>query len=191
MKKIVLIAAGVVVALVALVLGLAATQPDTFRVERKIVIDAPTPRIYFYLSDFRAWRDWSPWEKMDPDMKRTYSEGVGLGTTYAWEGNDKVGKGKMTIVDARPLEQLRIRLEFSEPFAAQNVAEFTLVQVTGGTEVTWAMSGPNTFPGKIMSVFAGIDGMVGPDFETGLANLKAIAEQQPPPPPPPIMPPAP
>jgi uncharacterized protein YndB with AHSA1/START domain len=176
MFKIIAIA---VVVLLAALLAFAATKPDTFRIQRTTSIQAPPEKVFALLNDFHTWSSWSPWEKLDPTMKRAYSGSAsGEGAVYEWEGNSKVGKGRMEIADASSPSQLTIKLDFLKPFEAHNVAEFTLVPKGGSTDVTWTMHGPNLYISKVMSVFMSMDKMIGKDFETGLANLKTIAEGQ-------------
>ncbi|WP_165185040.1 SRPBCC family protein [Caulobacter soli] len=171
-----IIAIVVVVAIVAL-LGYAVTKPDTFHVARSIVIKAPPEKIYALLDDFHAWRGWSPYEKLDPAMTRTYGGPArGLGATYAWTGNGKAGAGRMAIVEAAAPSKLQISLDFTKPFAAHNVAIFTLAPEGDATRVTWAMDGPSPFFFKLMDVVFNMDRMLGKDFEAGLADLKAKAE---------------
>jgi uncharacterized protein YndB with AHSA1/START domain len=168
----------VAVVVIAAVLVLAATKPDSFRVERRASIKGPPEKIFGLINDFHNWRSWSPWEKMDPAMQRTYSgPESGKGSVYEWEGNNKVGKGRMEIIDAPPPSKVAIKLDFLKPFEAHNTAEFTLAPKGDATDVTWAMHGPSPFIAKVMSVFMSMDRMVGKDFEAGLANLKAAAEQ--------------
>lgn len=179
MLKALAVIAVVAVIAVAAVLAYAATRPDTFRIERAAGIQAPPERILPLIDDFRNWREWSPWEKMDPALKRAYSGAPsGKGAVYEWEGNNKVGKGRMEIMDVSPPSRVTIKLDFLKPFEAHNTAEFTLTPRGGTTDVTWAMHGPNLFIGKVMSLFFSMDRMVGKDFETGLANLKTTAERQ-------------
>jgi uncharacterized protein YndB with AHSA1/START domain len=173
---------GIVIAVLLVAVGAvliyAAAKPDTFRIQRAMSIKAPPEKIFALINDFRRWAAWSPWEKMDPAVQRTYSGAPsGQGAVYAWEGNSKVGAGRMEIIDAPPPSRVAIKLDFMRPFEAHNVAEFTLEPKGEATTVTWAMQGPNLFVGKVMSVFVDMDRMVGKDFETGLANLKAAAEQ--------------
>lgn len=169
---------GAVVLLVAALLGFAATKPDTFHVERSTRIAAPPATVYALIDDFHRWDGWSPWEKLDPTMTRTYGGAPrGAGATYAWDGNSKVGKGHMEITGARPDSQVTIQLDFEEPFASRNVAEFTLAPDGDGTRVTWAMHGPSTYVTKVMQVFVSMDDMVGKDFDAGLANMKSLAER--------------
>lgn len=153
-------------------------RPDEFRIERAIDIAAPPERIFPLLDDFRAWSEWSPWEKKDPAMTRHYgATTVGVGATYAWEGDRNVGKGEMRIVDTMPPSRLAVDLRFVKPFQARNAVEFTLAPSGGGTRVTWTMRGPSPFLFKLMHLFVDMDRMVGKDFEQGLANLKAAAER--------------
>lgn len=168
----------VVLAIIA-VLGLALTKPASFRVERSATIAATPARITPLLSDFHSWDQWSPWAKLDPQMRTTYSgPASGPGAVYEWEGNSKVGKGRMEILDVQPA-QTRVKLDFLKPFEGHNITEFNLEPDAAGnnTRVRWVMTGPNTFVGKVMSVFTSMDHMIGPDFERGLTNLKAAAER--------------
>jgi len=168
----------VILVLLAAVLIYAATKPDTFEVQRSATIKAPPEKIFPLLNDFHSWQTWSPWEKLDPALKRTYSGAPnGQGSVYAWEGNSKVGAGRMEVMQSIPSSRIGIKLDFLKPFEGHNVAEFTLAPNGDSTTVTWAMRGPNPYLGKVMSVFVNMDRMVGRDFETGLANLKAAAER--------------
>ena len=164
--------------LLAIPLMLAAAKPDRFRVQRSASIQAPPEKVFALINDFHRWDAWSPWEKMDPAMKRSYSgTTAGMGSVYEWEGNNKVGKGRMEITDSSPFSRIVIKLDFFKPFEAHNTAEFTLKAHGSQTEIIWAMYGPSSYMTKLMQVFASMDGMVGKDFETGLANLKGIAEK--------------
>lgn len=173
-----LIAPAVLVLIVA-VLIYAATRPDTFRVERSARIKAPPETIFAILGDFRQWQGWSTWEKMDPAMKKTYSgPASGTGAIYEWDGNNKVGQGRMEIVASAPPSRLTIKLDFLKPFEAHNMAEFALQPQGEYTEVKWFMYGPTPFLSKLIQVFVSMDRMVGKDFEDSLAGLKAVAERQ-------------
>jgi uncharacterized protein YndB with AHSA1/START domain len=168
-----------VVAAVGALLIYAATRPDSFRVERSVIVNAPPDRVFAQIEDFRKWAVWSPWEKLDPALRRTHSgAAAGKGAIYEWAGNDKVGSGRMEIIEAVPGVKLGIRLDFLQPFEAHNTAEFSLQSRGDATRVTWAMFGPNPYMAKLVQVFMSMDAMVGRDFETGLANLKAVAESQ-------------
>ena len=165
-------------AVLAGVLIVASRRPDDFRVERSIAIAASPEAIASHLDDFHRWTRWSPWEGLDPAMKRTYSGAEkGVGAVYAWEGNGKVGAGRMEVLASSP-SAVRIKLDFLRPFEAHNQAEFTLVPEGPSTRVEWAMTGPQAFPMKVMGLFMSMDSMVGKDFEKGLASLKEISERQ-------------
>ena len=162
---------------IAAVLVLAATKPDTFRVERAAMLSAPADKIYPLIADFHQWLSWSPWEGRDPQLKRTYSGAErGKGAVYAWDGNKNVGSGRMEILEASSPSKIVIKLDFLKPFEAHNVAEFTMLPQGGATSVIWVMHGPAPFMSKVMQVFMNMDRMIGKDFETGLANLKTITE---------------
>ena len=168
----------VVVVLIGALLAYAATRPDSFRVERATVIKAPPAKVFALIDDFRQWAGWSPWEKLDPAMKRTHSGAAsGKGAVYAWEGNGDVGAGRMEILETTAPSRVLIRLDFIKPFEARNTAEYTLRPEGEATRVTWAMYGPAPFVSKLMQVFVSMDAMIGKDFEQGLANLKALAER--------------
>ena len=168
----------VVVVLIAGVLILAATKPDTFQIQRAASIKAPPEKVFALINDFNRWGAWSPWEKKDPAMKRTFGATTsGKGATYAWEGNKDVGQGRMEIAESVPPSKVALNLDFVKPFQAHNLVEFTLEPKGDATNVTWAMQGDTPYFAKIIHVFINMDKMVGKDFEAGLANLKAIAEQ--------------
>jgi hypothetical protein len=167
-----------IIVLIVALLAFAATRPNAFRVQRTARINAAPDRIYANLEDFHRWTAWSPWEKMDPAMRRTHSGAPkGVGAVYEWEGNSKVGKGRMEIVKASTPTELTVKLDFLKPFETHNFAEFTLRPVGASTDVTWSMFGPSPFVSKVMGIFFDMDRMVGTDFENGLANLKTVAEQ--------------
>lgn len=168
----------VMILLVATLLTYAATKPETFRLQRSTTIGAPPEKIFPFINDFHQWLAWSPWERLDPELKRSFSDASqGKGAQYQWEGNSKVGTGGMEIVEVSSPSKVLIKLDFLKPFEAHNFAEFTLAPQGGATNVTWAMYGPQSYMAKLMNVFGMTERMVGPQFETGLANLKALAEE--------------
>jgi uncharacterized protein YndB with AHSA1/START domain len=169
----------VVVLVIAGVLAFAATRPDDFTVQRSIAIKAEPARVYPLIVDFRHWPTWSPWEKLDPAMKRTLSGPPGrAGAVYEWDGSSKVGAGRMEVKDTNVPSKVLIQLDFIRPFEGHNMTDFTLARrADSGTDVTWQMRGPAPFVSKLMGVFVDMDKMIGKDFETGLANLKAVAEK--------------
>ncbi len=177
MLKILGIVLAVVVIAVAAVAVYASTKPDSFTVRRSIAIKAPPEKIIALITDLRGWTAWSPYEAKDPAMKRTHSGAPsGKGAIYEWDGNSKVGSGRMEITDTTA-DKVVIKLDFLKPFEGHNTAEFTLVPQGDTTIVTWAMYGPARFITKVMSTFFNLDKMIGDDFEVGLANLKATAEK--------------
>lgn len=166
-----------VVVLIAGFLIYAATKPDSFRVERTASIKAPPEKIYPLLNDFKQQVAWSPWEKKDPGMKRTYSGAErGKGSIYEWDGNSDIGKGRLEITETSP-SKVAMKLDFLEPFEAHNMAEFILAPKGETTDVTWAIFGPMPYISKVMTIFCDMDTMIGKEFETGLADLKALAEK--------------
>jgi uncharacterized protein YndB with AHSA1/START domain len=168
----------VVVLLIAAVLAYAATRPDTFRVQRSASIKAAPEKIFPLINDLKGWGAWSPYEKRDPAMKRTFgATTAGKGAVYEWDGNKNVGKGRMEITDTAPSSKIVFKLDFFEPFEGHNMAEFTIDRKGDATSVTWAMYGPSNYLSKLMGVFVNMDAMIGKDFEAGLANLKTIAEK--------------
>ena len=154
-----------------------ALQPADFRIERSATMRAPAPAAFAQVNDFQNWRAWSPWEKVDPALKRSY-EGpkAGPGAVYAWQGNKDVGEGRMTITESRPGELVRIKLEFFKPFAATNTAEFNFKPAGDNTTVTWTMTGHNSFLSKAICLFVDMDKMVGGMFDQGLGQMKSLVE---------------
>ena len=150
---------------------------DTFRIARSATIAAPPERIAPHIQDFHAWEKWSPYEKLDPQMKKTFSGSErGVGASYAWEGNSKAGAGSMTIAAATPLK-ISIALHFTKPMRSENTAEFTLEPERAGTRVTWTMIGPKNLLMKVMGVFVNMDKMIGQAFDEGLGKLKELVEK--------------
>ena len=168
----------VVVVAIAGILIYAATKPDSFRVQRVALINAPSDKVFPLINDMKAWTVWSPYEKKDPAMKRTYGAvTAGKGATYAWEGNKEVGQGSMEIVESGP-KKILLKLDFLKPFEAHNMGEFVLEPKGDSTSVTWAIYGPSPYMSKVVGTFMNIDDMIGRDFEKGLADLKAAAEKK-------------
>ncbi len=169
---------GVIVLAIFAILALAATKPNSFVVQRSTEIAATPETVFALIDDFRKWRDWSPWEGLDPDLKRKMSgTDSGRGAVYEWDGNKKVGSGRMEIVEASAPNKLAIKLDFLRPFEAHNMAEFTIAPQGRTTHVNWTMRGSAPFMTKIMQTVMNFDKMIGKDFEKGLASLKAIAER--------------
>jgi Polyketide cyclase / dehydrase and lipid transport len=173
LKKILAGALVIVVVLVAVI----AIQPSEFHIARATTIAAPAPIVFAQVNDFHKWDAWNPWGKLDPAATQTYGGApAGTGAIYAWSGNSEVGEGRMTIVESRPSDLIRIRLEFLKPIAGTSTAEFTFKPEGDQTAVTWAMAGRNTFLAKAVSLVMNMDRMIGGQFEKGLADMKAVAE---------------
>jgi uncharacterized protein YndB with AHSA1/START domain len=168
---------GGLAALIVLVAIIAALQPTQFAITRSATMNAPPARVFDQVNDFRKWEAWSPWEKLDPNLQRTYGGApAGVGANYRWLGNKKVGEGEMTITESRAPELIRLDLHFIKPFNATNVTEFKFQPAAGGTNMTWTMTGERNFMFKLMGLMMNMDKMIGADFERGLANIKAVVE---------------
>jgi len=177
LKRTLLTLAAALALVVAGVLALAATRPDTFRVERSLTIQAPPEQLHAMINDLRRFNTWNPYERKDPAIRGTYGPStVGQGASYGWVSKE-VGTGRLAIVETVPASKVTMSLDFVEPFEAHNQAEFTLQPTPAGTRVTWAMHGPVPYMGKVMHLLFNVDRMVGSDFEAGLAALKSLAEK--------------
>jgi len=169
----------IVVVIIIGIIGIrAATRPDSFRVERSIMIAASPEKIFPLINDFHNFGRWSPWEKLDTTMKRSITGPVsGPGAVYEWSGNTKAGAGRMQIMQSTPSTRVLTKVTFLEPIASESMSEYTLSPTGDSTKVTWAMYGPSPFVSKVMQVFLSMDDMIGGDFSEGLASLKRVAEQ--------------
>lgn len=177
MWKKVITSLGILIGAVALIV---AVQPSEFRVERMISIAAPADQIFPLVSDLHRSASWSPWEKLDPAMKRSFAgPGSGVGSVYSWEGNEKVGAGRMTILDIQPNERVTLNLENFRPFESTSTLEIVLAPQAGSTAVRWSLIGHKKFVAKAVCLVVSMDKMIGPDFEKGLAQLKVLAESAP------------
>lgn len=166
--------------IVIVLIGVVASRPSEFRVERTAFIAAPAAAVFAQVNDFHKWEAWNPWAKLDPAMKQAY-EGApaGAGAIYTWSGNRQVGEGRMTLTESRPSELIRVQLEFLKPFKATNTAEFTFRPEGEQTAVTWSMVGRKNFMAKALHLFMNMDRMIGGQFEKGLAQMKSVAEAAP------------
>lgn len=174
LKKILL----VFVLIIAGILAFAATKPDDFSIERSIAIKAPPEKLFAIVNDHHRWSEWSPWDKLDPGMKRTFSgASSGVGANFAWEGNSQVGSGRNEIVESVPPSKIGMKLYMLSPMETTNDVTFTFVPQGESTKVTWRMFGKQPYIGKLINVFIDCDKMVGGMFEEGLSNLKAAAER--------------
>jgi len=167
----------VLVVIIAAVLIYAATRPNDFVVSRSASIKASPEAIFPLINDFHRWPTWSPYEKLDPEMKRTLSGAdSGKGAAYAWQGNGKAGVGRMEITNSVPSSLVSLKLDFEKPFRANNTVDFTLKPSGENTTVSWAMRGGRPFIAKLMGLFMNFDTLIGKDFEAGLANLKRAVD---------------
>ncbi len=176
MIKIILISLAVIIAVFVVIVSL---RPADFRVARSIVIRAPRPVVFQHVADLHKFQEWSPWAKMDPETKVSFSgTGAEVGSYFTWESK-KTGEGTMRISERTPDSKVVYALEFRKPFAARNTAVFTVEPAGEGVEVTWSMSGRNNFFFKAMSLFMDCDKMMGGPFEQGLSDLKTMTEAKP------------
>ena len=176
-KKLILGILALVVVSVVILCVVVAVQPEDLKVTRSATFNAPPERVFEQVNDFHKWEAWSPWAKIDPNMKATYSGAAsGTGAGYAWVGNDEVGEGKMTITESRPSDLIKIDLDFIKPFAAKNVTEFNIKPAGDKSDVTWTMTGKKNFVMKAFCLVMDMDKMIGADFEKGLTQLKPLVE---------------
>jgi uncharacterized protein YndB with AHSA1/START domain len=168
----------VLVVLVAILAGIISTRPSEFHVTRSRAISAPASAVFAQVNDLHKWKAWSPWARLDPNATETHEgPAAGVGSIMRWSGNMKVGAGSMTIVDSRPNDLIRFRLDFLKPMAATNTAEFSFQPQGNQTLVTWTMSGNNNFIGKAVGLVMNCDKMIGGQFEQGLSQLAAVVEK--------------
>ena len=168
----ILLAVVVVIGIIALI---ASTKPDQWTIQRQGTIPGAPAKVFPYMDDLHKFLEWSPWAKLDPAMKLTYgAPASGSGANFSWEGNGKVGAGKMTITESRPNDLVRCRFDFYKPFSCTNTHEFALKPEGSQTIVTWTMNGKAPFFFKLFMVFVSCDTMMGKNLEIGLANLKGV-----------------
>jgi uncharacterized protein YndB with AHSA1/START domain len=172
--------------LIVLSLGFAATRPVTYTVERSHTIDAPPMAVFEQVVDFHRWGAWSPWAKLDPNMKTAYGGEPGaVGSFYEWQGNPKVGHVKITLVGVNPPRNLKIKLEFLKPFPkrmhglkrralSNEETVFTFEAAGNGTKVTWTINRNESLVGKGLKQLMNLDKMIGAEFEKGLAQLETV-----------------
>jgi Polyketide cyclase / dehydrase and lipid transport len=161
---------------VLVILVLATQKPNEFRATRKLAMQAPPEAILALVLDFHKWPSWSPWEKLDPNMQRTFSGAEsGVGAVYEWIGTGKAGAGRMEVLTVES-HRVVVKLDFIKPFEGHNTAEFSVSESAGEQLLSWTMYGPNQFMSKVMSVLVDMDKLIGKDFEAGLANMKAVVE---------------
>lgn len=166
--------------LIALVVGAGFVLPDNAHVERAIVVNAKPATVYAVLNGFRQFNKWSPWAKLDPNAKYTV-EGpmTGVGAKQSWTSEDpNVGSGSQEIIAVSPNQSVTMKLTFSD-FDSDNTALYVLTPEGEGTRIVWGFD--MGCRGNIMCRYFGLmmDGMLGPDYESGLLNLQALVETLP------------
>lgn len=167
----------IILGLLALFLIFVATRPAAFTITRSALIEATPETLFPYANDLRKFQEWSPWARLDPNSTVTFDgPATGVGSSLAWNGNNKVGQGSMTITESRPSSLVRMKLEFLRPMKATNVTTFSFQPEGAGTQVVWSMSGNNNFMRKLFSLLVNCDKMVGGQFAQGLDNMKALIE---------------
>jgi hypothetical protein len=154
----------------------AATRPADFRVERSATLAAAPMELFEHVNNHRKFNAWNPFLKLDPNAKNIYAgPESGVGAVCSWEGNRDVGAGSCTIIESKPGELVRCRMDWNRPMEGTATVEFTFKPEGDKTMVTWAMYGQNNFMGKVVSVFMDCEKICGPQFEKGLVNLGAVA----------------
>lgn len=168
----------ILAAVIALLVIVVALQPSDFCITRSATMAAPAPILFEQVNDLRLWGAWSPWDRLDPNTKKTFEgPAFGVGAICSWVG-EKAGEGRMTLIESRPNELIRFKLDFMKPFKANNTAEFTFKPEGNRTVVIWSMSGKNNFISKAFGLIMNCDKMCGGEFEKGLANLKSVTETE-------------
>ena len=163
--------------LVVLFIMIVSARPADFRVSRSLAMNVPAETVFAQVNTLRNWEAWNPWQKLDPNIQMAYDgPPSGVGASYAWKGDSKVGEGRNTVVESKPGAVVRFRLEFRKPMKATNTAEFMFKTQGTQTEVTWTMTGKRNFMAKVFGLFMDFDTMIGGQFENGLAALKTVAE---------------
>lgn len=165
--------------IVFIILMAASLRPNHFKISRSILVSSPAKACFDQVNNFHQWEKWSPWAKLDPNMKTLY-EGPdsGEGAVYSWNGAGKVGAGKMTVVKSQPAQLIEIQLDFLRPMKVTNQTLFTFEPEGNGTRVNWSMTGRNNLVAKVFHLLMNMEKMVGPDFEKGLEGIKAAAESE-------------
>jgi len=166
-----------VAAFIVLFVVLISLQKAEFSIERSTLIEAPKELIFLQVNNLRNMQDWAPWWSLDPEMRSEYSgPDEGLGSSFAWSGDQRIGMGSMTIIESIPYDHIQVRLNFKKPFEAVNISSYSFTEVEGGVLVKWTMTGKNNFLNKLIGIFVNMDTLVGNDFEKGLSQLKSISE---------------
>ncbi len=150
-------------------------QPDSYTVERSATIAAPPEVVFEHVNNFQKWQQFNAWGDSDPNAVYTYNDiASGVGANFKWKGNSDMGAGKMTILESKPNEYVKVDLEFIEPFSGKAIAEFVLAPASGGTQLTERTSSDHNFFSKIMCMFMDMDKMIGDKYEEGFRRMNNI-----------------
>jgi uncharacterized protein YndB with AHSA1/START domain len=153
------------------------TRASSYRVERSLSIAAAPREVYRHIDDLHEWQRWSPWDELDPKLKRTFSGPErGKGASYAWEGNEQVGKGRIAVIAAKPPESVRYSVQFEQPLQTEMTYDFTITPEGDGSKVSWVFQGEHPFWAKVFALFLDLDKQLGADMDKGLADLKVLLE---------------
>jgi len=175
MKKFLLNAAYVLIALLVIFMGGAYTLPNEAVVERKITIAAPPDKIFAIIGDLKRFNEYSPWADLDPGAQYTFEGPTGIGQKMSWvSANPQMGSGSQTVVDREPDQRFATTLDFGGMGDA--IIYIELSPVANGTSVTWGFKTLLRNPLERWMIFF-YDRTVGWDIEKGLARLKAVAEK--------------
>lgn len=150
--------------------------PRNVNVTRSIQIDAPPEEVFPHVNSLKAAAEWSPWLALDPDVALTY-EGPdeGVGAKLAWASDHpNVGTGSQEIIASDDNQRVETALDFGQMGTAN--ATYVLEATSLGTQITWGLGVDMGFGpmGRWFGLM--MDGQVGPDYETGLQNLKELVE---------------
>jgi uncharacterized protein YndB with AHSA1/START domain len=152
-------------------------RSSAYRIERSVTMAAPAADVYRFLEDMHQWPRWSPWDSLDPQVKRSYGGAErGKGASFFWDGNPQVGKGRLVITEAKPHAHLRYAVRFEVPLAAEMTYDFELAPAPSGTKLTWVLLGEHPFWAKLFALFVDLDKQLGGDMQRGLTDLKGLVE---------------
>ena len=147
-----------------------------YHFEKSIVINAPIEKVWGNVNSSKAFNQWNPWMKLDPNLKLTYTGNQGeIGDQYCWEGNDEVGKGCHQITALVPNKKQSTKMIFYKPFESDATSDLILTPEGNATKVTWTMDCELDYPMNLMKLF--MDSQMEKSYGGGLKTLKAISEK--------------
>jgi uncharacterized protein YndB with AHSA1/START domain len=178
MTKLLLALVAVVAIAVAVVLAMAGHRPEELSIRRSIAIAAPPEKVFALINDFHNWGRWAPQDLEDKSLRRSYSgPAAGRGALSAWHGDGRSGAGRMQITHSASPERVEVTVDFTRPFVAHNINEFTLIPRGDSTQVTWDLTAQNLYSMKVMGLFVDMNAKIGGHLEKGLAAMKSAAEK--------------